>query len=339
VLTVGVRVVDSWPTSARKLGNSELKKQSPISLEGLRAAVRGLSVGLIVLVLTQALAAREKDATQYGAGLIVNVPYSEAEILQVIQDVVQSGLIRGTREYNKDEYMSGAEAATSTRAFPEWQEGGKVFYKIRQKAVDPWNFKDTSDVGTVAVRYVVQPQDDKHTILRIDAKFVEDYRHVSHPSNGSVESSEYKDIHDRLEQIELMKAQAAEANRVKQQAPSKPQIPLKDEPKTPAEVSWPNALVADTTPAKTAELEAVANIPSSASLEERVHELRKQVERIVKAPGAPLKMAPFHTASTLKSLSAGSEVLIVISTPYWFGVETHDGQHGWISRDQLEMLP
>ena len=71
-------------------------------------------------------------------------------------------------------------------------------------------------------------------------------------------------------------------------------------------------------------------------LEERVKDLRKQVERLVKAPGAPLKSAPFHTASTLQSANPGTEVLILISTPYWYGVETHEGQHGWMMRDQLE---
>jgi hypothetical protein len=75
------------------------------------------------------------------------------------------------------------------------------------------------------------------------------------------------------------------------------------------------------------------------SLEQHVAELRRQVERLVKQPGAPLKSAPFHTASTLKSLEPGVEVLILISTPYWYGVETHDGQHGWIRRDQLEQVP
>ncbi len=75
------------------------------------------------------------------------------------------------------------------------------------------------------------------------------------------------------------------------------------------------------------------------TLEERVKDLRHQVQRLVKAPGAPLKSAPFHTASTLQSLPTGTEVLIVISTTYWFGVETHDGQHGWILRDELEQLP
>ncbi len=74
------------------------------------------------------------------------------------------------------------------------------------------------------------------------------------------------------------------------------------------------------------------------SLKQQVEELRRQVERLVKAPGAPLKSAPFHTAGTLESLPAGTQVLIVISTPYWYGVETHDGQHGWIMRDELEQM-
>ena len=79
----------------------------------------------------------------------------------------------------------------------------------------------------------------------------------------------------------------------------------------------------------------VQNLPVQ-NLEDHVKELRKQVERLVKAPGAPLKSAPFHTASTLQSLTPGTEVLILISTPYWYGVETHEGQHGWMQRDELE---
>ncbi len=279
--------------------------------------------------------AREKDATQYGAGLIVNVPFSESEVTQVVQDVVQNGIIRGTKEYNKDEYVSGATTATSTRAFKEWTEGGTVFYKVRLKALDPQNFKNTNDVGTLAVRYVVQSQDDSHTVLRIDAVFVEDFRRVSHASNGSVEGAEYKDIHDRLDAIESMKAQTVEAEKEKQEhlARKEQQAPILETPapppqSAPAEVARPDAAAngrAQSTPPQT--------------LEEHVQDLRRQVQRLVKSPGAPLKSAPFHTASTLQSLPAGAEVLIVISTPYWLGVETHEGQHGWILRDQLELVP
>jgi hypothetical protein len=79
--------------------------------------------------------------------------------------------------------------------------------------------------------------------------------------------------------------------------------------------------------------------PVGQTLEEQIKDIKKQVERLVKQPGAPLKSAPFHTAGTLQLLTPGTEVLILISTPYWYGIETHEGQHGWMERDQLELLP
>lgn len=283
------------------------------------------------LLLALPSSAREKDATRYGMGLIVNVPFPENDVSQVVQEIVQNGIIRGSKEYNKDEFISGATPATSTKVFSEWTEGGKVFYKVRFKALDPRNFKDSGDVGTLAVRYVVQAQDDKHTVLRIDARFVEDFRHTSHASNGSVESAEYKDIHDRLDSLEAMKTQTAEAEKEKESATGT--ASLKDESTPLASPPVPAAAVAEpASPPKTDD-------DPPKSLEQRVHDLRRQVQRLVKAPGAPLKSAPFHTATTLQSLEAGTEVLVVVSTTYWLGVETHDGQHGWMLRDDLELLP
>jgi hypothetical protein len=29
----------------------------------------------------------------------------------------------------------------------------------------------------------------------------------------------------------------------------------------------------------------------------------------------------------------------VITTPYWLGVETHQGQHGWVAREDVELAP
>jgi len=75
------------------------------------------------------------------------------------------------------------------------------------------------------------------------------------------------------------------------------------------------------------------------SPQEQLKELRRQVERVVKPPGAPLKASPFRSAKTLTTLPSGTEVLIVITTPYWLGVETHQGQHGWVSREDLELAP
>ena len=67
-------------------------------------------------------------------------------------------------------------------------------------------------------------------------------------------------------------------------------------------------------------------------LDEQVKSLRHEVERRVKAPGTDLKAAPFQSAATLKPLSAYTEVLVLIVTPHWLGVETPEGQRGWIPR-------
>ena len=86
---------------------------------------RYLRVAAAFLLLTAAVLpahGREKDVLQYGEGLIVNVPLPEPEVAQVVGDVAQNTLIRGTKEYNKDEYIAGAVAATSTPVFPAWTE-------------------------------------------------------------------------------------------------------------------------------------------------------------------------------------------------------------------------
>jgi hypothetical protein len=301
---------------------------------------------LLLLLAALPLAGRGKDKLPYGEGLIVNIPLPESEVVQVVEDVAQNGVIRGTKEYNKDEFVSGAKAATSSRVFPAWQEGGKVFYKVREQALDPRNFKDSSDVGTLVVRYVVMAQGDKNTVLRIDALFEESFRHTVHPSNGSVESSEYKDIHEHLEAIEVMKKQNAEAERERQeQLVKKQNLAMQTDLPSATALQSSEGMESHLDPGSQAAKQSAGQTPPQTSsgqsapgqsLEEHVKDLRKQVERLVKAPGAPLKSAPFHTASTLQSLTAGTEVLILISTPYWYGVETHEGQHGWILRDQLE---
>jgi polyhydroxyalkanoate synthesis regulator phasin len=329
-----------WDKSSRGEGLNGGVSSNPVAVFS-SCYFRAAAAFLLLTAAAIPSHGREKDVLQYGAGLIVNVPLPEPEVAQVVEDVAQNTLIRGTKEYNKDEYVAGAVAATSTPVFPAWTEGGKVFYKVRKQALDPRNFKDSGDVGTLAVRYVVQPQGDKNAVLRIDARFVEDFRHSVHQSNGSVESSEYKDIQDRLQAVELMKKENAEAEQAKQERLAKKNFGLSATDDTvllstpPSTAQPPPASPSSATPQPSAAYEQQPD----ESLEQHVAELRRQVERLVKKPGAPLKSAPFHTASTMKSLEAGVEVLILISTPYWYGVETHDGQHGWIRRDQLEQLP
>jgi hypothetical protein len=378
---------------------------------------------------------KKKDGIAWGEGLIVNIPLPEAEVAQVVGEIVANGIIRGTKEYNRDDFVTGAKAANTSKVFGEWKQGGEVFYKVREEALDPRNFKDSGDLGTLAVRYVLKPQGTKNTTLRIDAIFQEEVRHTVHQSNGSVESAEYRDIQDHLDFVELMKKQDAEAERERQErqerlarkqnpsaqaaatgssssyrpslnappvadnsgqaaasspaGPTEPSTAPQEEtasnsppPRVPQPQPSENAVSAPPPPASEvsaaattqpqAETEPQPPTPSTApaadssltastaatassvatqpdtskmsntslrsdqSLKQHVEDLRRQVERVVKSPGAPLKSAPFHTAGTLQSLPPGTEVLIVISTPYWYGVETRDGQHGWMMRDELE---
>ena len=121
-----------------------LREPSAISIATLRNSAKGLwkiGVVLVFSLATLQLSAREKDATQYGMGLIVNVPFPEKEVAQVVQDVVGNGIIRGTKEYNRDEYVEGATAASSTKVFKEWTEGGQVFYKVRLQGPGPSKFQ------------------------------------------------------------------------------------------------------------------------------------------------------------------------------------------------------
>jgi hypothetical protein len=296
--------------------------------------VRLNAVAIVVCMAILPALGREKDTTQYGAGLIVNVPFPEPDVTQAVKEVIQNGIIRGSKEYERDQYITGAEVATSARGFPAWQETGTVFYKVRTHALDPRNFKQSGDVGTLAVRYVVQPQGDKATVLRIDAIFVEDFRHTVHPSNGSVEGAEYKDIHDHLEALNALKQEAVAA--AGQRSPVNQKLLGNGEsaPALPQQIRTNTESIAAPQNADMAQPAALTETP-----QEQLNKLRRQVERVVKPPGAPLKASPFRSAKTLTSLPSGTEVLIVITTPYWLGVETHQGQHGWLSRDDLELVP
>ena len=278
-----------------------------------------LFVVLCAIVATSPVHARHKAGPEsYGEGLNVSVPAPEKELLQAVQDVVGDGIIQGTKEYNKDQYVSGAEAADTTHAFPKWPGSGQVFYKIKKNTLDPRNFKDTSDSGTLAVRYVVQPGDGKNTLLKIDAIFVDDYHHRDHLSNGSVEGAEYKDIQDHLAAMQLRKTEAAEEDQLHQQQLAAQELERKR---------------------KQQHIEQTIVRAPDESLQQHVDRLRHEVERQVKASGTQLKSTPFKSASSLQSLAAGMRVAILISTPYWYGVETEEGQHGWIHRSQLEQLP
>jgi hypothetical protein len=276
---------------------------------------------LLLLNLAPSLHGREhkKKKEDYGMGLSMEISASEDMVVQAVQAVVNDGMIQGSKEYNKDKFVDKAFPATSSPLFSEYKGTGKLFYKVREQVLAPVNFKESNDQGTLAVRYIVESQGPLKTVVKIEAVFAEDFRRVVHPSDGSVESAEYQDIQDRVDTLESEEKQAIENSRHRQEELARKALEQKN---------------AQEQAAALAREQALANTP-----EQQVELLRRQVERIIKAPGAQLKSAPFHSATNLKTLDPGSEVVILITTPYWYGVETEDGEHGWINRSQLESLP
>ena len=276
-------------------------------------------LGCILLALRVIAAPLPRSSSDETPRFEMRVESPEADVLAAVEQVSQDQIVHGTYSYDKERILYGAHGAQAAHAFGAWKGTGKAFYKVANNILSPRYFKDSNDIGTISVRYVVEAADEKATVVRIDAVFV-DARNVRHPSLGDVESSEFAAIQQHLRNIQD-KHQAIEEKTAQSPAP-------------PAASSQ----LATASPA----VGSISTAPASESvsdLKTHISALRHEVELRVKDEGAQLKSAPYHGAATLQSLPAQSEVVIVVLTPYWYGVETEDGRHGWVHRSQLESLP
>ncbi len=281
-----------------------------------------LQWGFILLGVIPALAAPlPKSHSDEIQTLLVRVEAPPDDVLKAVQEVTQDQIIHGTYSYEKERILYGAHSANAAQVFGVWKGQGKAFYKVANKVLSPRFFKDSEDIGTISVRYVVQEAGPNAAALQIDAMFV-DARNVRHPSLGNVESSEYAAIQQHLRTLQESRRQAEEAKAAGAMTPSpSPLLPAAGLPS--AEPGNDSSLAGLTVP----------------ELQKQITSLRRQVELRVKDPGAPLKSAPFRSSTTLETVPASAEVLVEILTPYWYGVETEDGHHGWIHHSQLEPLP
>jgi hypothetical protein len=284
----------------------------------------GRKYGVLAAALCLCFAARQarsasKERDLPSAGLVMEFSASYEDALQALQEIVEDKTIHGTYMFDRDTTLTGAVTAESTPLFERWEGGGKVFYKIHTEVIAPRHFRDSADLGTVAVRYVLTNVSPERMRLRIDAIFVERARRVAHASDGAVESSEYKLIKERLDAMQFDEQEAAEAQRRRESLDLAKQVSLRQ---------------------REDESTRLASAESSVrEFEQRVNGLRHQLVRRVRAPGALLKAAPFQSAASMADLAAYSEVVIVIVTPHWYGIETSDGRRGWVPVDQLESLP
>jgi hypothetical protein len=252
-------------------------------------------------------------------GLIREFFGSLEEVRQAVQFVVHDRIIHGTLIFDKEPILNGAETVNSSPLFDPWQGPGDVYFKIRQDAIAPRHFLESADQGTIAVRFVIIPIDANRTRVKIDAIYQETAHRAFHPSDGTVEKSEMKEIKDELETLQEAAAKAADGRRRETSAELVRQSLIRQ---------------------REDETSRLSNAQSSQKdLEQQVKTLHHELERRVKSPGADLKAAPFQSAATLTTLSAFTDVVILIVTPRWLGIETPDGQRGWLPQEQLEQLP
>jgi hypothetical protein len=285
------------------------------------AAFRNALALLLILFLIPSLALCEKsDPTT--KGFSVELPNPEADVLTAVQAVADDHVIHGTYMYEREKILNGAVTETSSKYFGPWNGEGHVVYKVRRDALAPRNFKNSSDIGVITVRYIVHATSSDTTHLEVFAVFVEDGTNRVHPSNTSVESSEFSEIQNQLLSMQKDRQMAAEARNRKNEEARKA-----EETAALAEQQSEEAMRSETgdTHLKT--------------LERRAGELQRALEVRIANQNTELKAAPFHGAATLTKLPANSDVLVEILTTYWYGVETVDGHRGWIRRDQAVQLP
>jgi hypothetical protein len=280
---------------------------------------RSRFISILSLLPLLLLSARSSAAQVASPSFSSELMAPEPQVLEALHEVLEDHIIHGTKVFEREPTLNGAEEAASSPLFPHWQGSGKVFYKIRTNVIAPRHFKTSEDLGEIAVRYVIIPVTPQRTRVQIDALFVETAHRAVHESDGSVESSEFKEIKEHLQTLQLAAQEAADTKRRRDSADlvNQTMIRRREDEKT---------LLAQTQSSVT-------------DLEGRLKDLRRDVERRVKPPGTDLKAAPFQSSAKVVSLPAYTELVIVIITPHWYGVETPEGQHGWIAIDQLEPLP
>ena len=228
-------------------------------------------------------------------------------------------IVHGTYVYDKEQTLSGAEAVESSKALGVWTGPGKIYYKVFRNALAPRNFKGSEDQGIITVRYVLQNVAPDRFRIYIDAVFVENEHRNVHPSEGIVESSEFREIAEWLKGIQLQEKKNEQSR---------------------ARIDAEIAAKQDLLRRRQQEATRLADAEASAQdLVKRVQDLRHKVEMRVSTSGARIKSAPFEGAATLQSLKPSTDVVVLIISPYWLGIETSDGHRGWIRKEELVALP
>jgi hypothetical protein len=311
------------PESGQGRRDQEARKVRFINYKGNAMAERFvkaiLAAALVCAMAGNALGWALPKDPPLGAGFTKDFSARMEDVLQAVQEVLADETIHGTLIFDRQPVLNGAKIVDSTPLFETWNGPGKVFYKIRPDAIAPRHFLGSADQGTIAVRYIVSALGPERVRVHIDAVYVETTHRIVHISDGSVETSECKEIENRLNTIQVTEQETLEANRRRESAELVKETRLRERAEEAKLLSQ--------------------TLNSTQEIEQQIDSLRHELERRVKAPGADLKAAPFLSSASVATLPAYTELMVVIVTPHWLGVETPDGHRGWLRMDRLEPLP
>lgn len=287
------------------------KRSIPMKL--LRSAAVILCLALLPSFATYA---GTREASHYGDGFTIDLDEPYDRVLQVVKNLLEDGLIRGTSEYKGTAELYGAVPGTGSTAFHTPPAPGTVFYKVRKDTLAPEHFYQSNDVGTVTVRYVIKALGPQSTRLTIDAIFQEDSHHHYHPSDGTVENAEFLAISDDIKDADDKEAKQ------------------KQEAEYAVEEKRMVDLLAQLDQAR-ADLKAAK--AKEEDLAKKVRSVSSGKPGQVKTATADLKAEPYNESKTLGLLAQGDSVTVLLEIRSWYRVQTNKGQQGWVYRLMLEV--
>ena len=278
---------------------------------------RALSLGLPILIVALGLTPLHARKHQHwGEELSVDMEVPFDRQTKIVQAVSEDAVIRGTWQYRGTTELDAATASKTAPGFVPWKGQGVVLYKVRLGTLAPQHFYESSDQGTVAVRYIVEPAGANLAHLRIQAVFAPEDGHRLHPSDGAVENAEFAEISRKLEdQQDQERKQGEDAVRKQQEIKT-------DELRAELERDR-------------AELNAVT--AKREQLESELRGLEKGGSGRIRTASADLKAAPYNQSKTIRQLSRDQVVTVIERTKNWYRVQIGSGDQGWVYRLMVEV--
>lgn len=289
------------------------------------------NLSVLLLVLAGVCYGRTRETAP---PFTIDVDKPFGQVLRAVEDVARSSTIKGTFEYSGDQQLEGAQFDENSRLFPTWSGNGRVFFKVRNKTLAPKHFINSNDVGTVAIRYIVQDNGNNSTRLVIDAVFVENAGHHGHASDGYVETCEFAEIGKRLNQFDQPEALRASGNEF---SPNRESSSQADKA---TEIATDSSATSDIRRAiSDQKFQLAADAAKLKELEAQAQKIRAAEFVRVRAERVELRVSPYSHARVVEALKQGQEVTVLAKSAYWCRVLSDDGQEGWAPYSALEIQP